>query len=74
MSPQTERLPDKFEDIERAVERDLHRPQRRLKQSIPSYVLESRRLTCCRRPSSIPWSCLALLGVSMSFYQWICLR
>ena len=44
MALQAERLLDKFEDMERAVERDLRRAQKRLKQSIPSYLLESRPL------------------------------
>ena len=44
MAPQAERLLDKFEGMERAVERDLRRAHKRLKQSIPSYLLESRPL------------------------------
>jgi hypothetical protein len=67
------RLLDTFEDIERAVERDLHRAQRRLKQSIPSYLLESRPLHVLAAP--IIYSLIvpiALLDVWMSLYQWIC--
>ena len=32
-------LADRLEDLEHQLERDLRRAQRRLKQSIPSYLL-----------------------------------
>ena len=73
MSLQAERLLDNFEDIERAVERDLRRAQRRLKQSIPSYLRESRPLNVLAAP--IIYSMIvpiALLDLWMSVYQWIC--
>ena len=73
MALQSERLLDKFEDIERAVERDLRRAQRRLKQSIPSYLLESRPLNVLAVP--IIYSMIvpiALLDAWISLYQWIC--
>ncbi len=73
MALQADRLFDKFGDIERAVERDLRRAQRRLKQSIPSYLLESRPLNVLAAPliysMIVP---IALLDVWMSLYQWIC--
>jgi hypothetical protein len=50
MGPQAERLLDRFEDIERAVERDYRRAQKRLKQSIPLYLLESRPLNVLAAP------------------------
>ena len=53
MALQAERLLDKFEDMERAVERDLRRAQRRLKQSIPSYLRESRPLNLLAAPNAI---------------------
>lgn len=73
MAPQAERLLDKFEDMERAVECDLRRAHKRLKQSILSYLLESRPLN----PLAVPiiYSMIvpiALLEVWMSLYQWIC--
>ena len=73
MALQADRLFDKFGDIERAVERDLRRAQRRLKQSIPSYLLESRPLYVLAAPliysMIVP---IAVLDVWMSLYQWIC--
>ena len=55
MALQAERLLDKFEDIERAVERDLRRA-RRGASSRASRPICSRaaRSTCWARPSSIP--------------------
>jgi hypothetical protein len=73
MALQAERLLDKFEDLERAVERDLSRAQSRLKQSIPSYLLESRPLNLLAAP--IIYSMIvpiALLDAWISLYQWIC--
>ncbi len=73
MALQAERLLDKFGDIECAVERDFRRAQRRLKKSIPSYLLESRPLNVLAAP--IIYSMIvpiALLDLWMSFYQWIC--
>jgi hypothetical protein len=73
MAPHAERLLDKFEDLERAVERDLRRAQRRLKQSIPSYLLESRPLNLLAAPviysMIVP---IVLLDGWISLYQWIC--
>jgi hypothetical protein len=73
MAPQAERLLDKFEDLERAVERDLRRAQKRLKQSIPSYILESRPPNVLAAPviysMIVP---IVLLDVWISLYQWIC--
>lgn len=73
MALQAERLLDKFDDIERAVERDLRRAQKRLKQSIPSYLLESRPLNLLAAPviysMIVP---IALLDAWISFYQWMC--
>src|SRR5687767_13158822 len=73
MALQAERLLDKFEDMERAVERDLRRAQRRLKQSIPSYLRESRPLNLLAAP--IVYSMIlpiALLDGWITAYQWIC--
>jgi hypothetical protein len=73
MAPQAERLFDKFEDMERAVERDLRRAHKRLKQSIPSYLLESRPLNLLAAP--IIYSMIvpiALLDAWISLYQSIC--
>jgi hypothetical protein len=73
MSLQAERLLDRFEDIEHAVERDLRRAQRRLKQNIPSYLRESRPLNILAAP--IIYSMIvpiALLDLWMSVYQGIC--
>lgn len=50
MASQAEQLLDKFEDMERAVERDLRRTHKRLKQRIPSYLLESRPLNLLGAP------------------------
>ena len=73
MPIQADRLLDKFEDLERAVERDLRRAQRRLKQSVPSYLLESRPLNLLGAPfiysMILP---IALLDAWISLYQWIC--
>jgi hypothetical protein len=73
MAPQAERLLDKFEDLERAVERDLRRAQKRLKQSIPSYLRESRPLNLLAAP--VVYSMIlpiALLDAWVSLYQWLC--
>src|SRR5688572_33288312 len=73
MAPQAERLLDRFEEMERAVERDLRRAHKRLKQSIPSYLFESRPLNLLAAP--IIYSMIvpiALLDVWISLYQWIC--
>ncbi|HKY19873.1 MAG TPA: hypothetical protein VJM31_01525 [Vicinamibacterales bacterium] len=73
MALQVGRLLDKFDDIERTIERDLRRAQRHLKQSIPSYLLESRPLNVLAAP--IIYSMIvpiALLDIWMSLYQWIC--
>jgi hypothetical protein len=70
---QAERLFGKVEDMERAVERDLRRAHTRLKQSIPSYLLESRPLNLLAAP--IIYSMIvpiALLDAWISLYQWIC--
>lgn len=73
MPVQAERLLDKFEDWERAAERDLRRAQRRLKQNLPSYLLESRPLNLLAAPviysMVVP---IALLDAWISFYQWVC--
>lgn len=73
MARRAEMLVDKFEDIQRAVERDLHRAQKRLRQSIPSYLLESRPLNLLAAP--IIYSMIvpiALLDAWISVYQWMC--
>ena len=73
MALQADRLLDRFEHIERTVGRDLRRAQKCLKQSIPSYLLESRPLNLLAAPviysMIVP---IALLDVWMSFYQWVC--
>ena len=73
MALRAERLLDKVGDMERAVEHDLRRAQKRLKQSIPSYLLESRPLNLLAAP--VVYSMIvpiALLDAWISFYQWIC--
>lgn len=72
MTPHAERLLDRFEDMERAFQRDLHRAQRRLKQSIPSYVLHSRPLNLLAAP--IVYSMIVpivLLDAWITLYQWL---
>lgn len=73
MAVQAERLLDKFEDMQRAFERDLRRAQKRLKQSIPSYLLESRPLNLLAAPviysMIVP---IALLDAWITLYQWLC--
>jgi hypothetical protein len=73
MALQAERLLDRFEGIERAVERDVRRAQRRLRQGIPSYLLQSGPLNVLAAPiiysMIIP---IALLDAWISLYQWIC--
>ena len=72
MAPQAARLLEKCEDIGRGVEEDLRRAQRRLKQSIPSYLLHSRPLSLLAAP--IIYSMIVpivLLDVWISFYQWL---
>ena len=73
MVPRAERLLDRFEDMERAFERDVRRAQRRLRQSIPSYVLQSRPLNLLAAP--VVYSMIvpiALLDAWVTVYQWIC--
>jgi hypothetical protein len=73
MAPQAERLLDRIEDMERAVERDLRRAQKRLKQSIPSYLRQSRPLNLLAAP--VVYSMIlpiALLDAWVSLYQWLC--
>jgi hypothetical protein len=73
MATSAERLLDKFDDMERTVERDLRRAHKRLKQSIPSYLRESRPLNLVASP--IVYSMIvpiALLDAWVSIYQWIC--
>jgi hypothetical protein len=70
---QAERLLDKFEDMERAVERDVRRAQKRLKQTIPSYLRESRPLNLLAAP--VVYSMIlpiALLDAWVSLYQCLC--
>ena len=73
MVPRAERLLDRFVDMERAFERDVRRAQRRLRQSIPSYVLQSRPLNLLAAP--VVYSMIvpiALLDAWVTVYQWIC--
>lgn len=73
MAPQAERLLDRFEDMERAFQRDVRRAQRRLKQSIPVYLLQSRPLNLLAAP--VVYSMIVpivLLDVWITLYQWLC--
>jgi hypothetical protein len=73
MALPAERLLDKFEEMGRTVEHDLRRAQKRLKQSIPSYLLESRPLNMLAAP--VVYSMIlpiTLLDAWVSLYQWLC--
>jgi hypothetical protein len=73
MAPQRTAFVDRLEDLERQVERDLRRAQRRLKQSIPSYILESRPLNLLSAP--IIYSVIipiAILDAWVTIFQWVC--
>jgi hypothetical protein len=73
MPLQAEQLLDRLDDIERQVEREIRRAQKRLKQSIPSYLLESRLLNLLAAP--VVYSMIlpiALLDAWISLYQWLC--
>jgi hypothetical protein len=73
MLPQAERVLDTLEDLERAMRRDLRRAQKRLRQSIPSYLLESRPLNLLAAP--VIYSLIlpiALLDAWISLYQFLC--
>ena len=66
-------LLDRLEEFEHGLERDLRRAQRRLRQSIPSYIRESRPLNVLAAPviysMIIP---IAVLDAWVTVYQWIC--
>jgi hypothetical protein len=68
-----ERMLDRLDDAERIVGRDVRRAHKRLKQSIPSYVLESRPLNLLAAPviysMVLP---IVLLDAWVSLYQWLC--
>ena len=73
MAPRAERLLDRFEDMERAFQRDVHRAQRRVKQSLASYVLQSRPLNLLAAP--VVYSMIVpivLLDAWVTLYQWLC--
>ena len=64
---------DRLEDFEHQLKRDLRRAQRRLKQSIPSYLLESRPPNLLAAPviysMIIP---IVILHLWISIYQLLC--
>lgn len=73
MPLRAEQLRDKLDGVERAVEREVRRARKRLRQSIPSYLLESRPLNLLAAP--IIYSMLlpiALLDGWITAYQWVC--
>ena len=73
MAVQADRLLGKLDDLERAVERDIRRAHKRLKQSIPSYLLESRPLNLLAAP--IIYSMIVPIGLLdawITVYQWLC--
>jgi hypothetical protein len=73
MAVERSALVDRLEDLEHQLERDLRRAQRRLKQNIPAYLLESRPLNLLSAP--IIYSVIipiAILDAWISIYQWIC--
>jgi len=73
MAPERTALLDRLEALEHDLERDFRRAQRRLKQSIPSYIRESRPLNLLAAPviysMIIP---ILILDAWISVYQWIC--
>lgn len=73
MALQAERVLDRVDDLKRAVEHDIRRAHKRLKQSIPSYLLESRPLNLLAAP--IIYSMIvpiSLLDAWITIYQWLC--
>jgi hypothetical protein len=64
---------DWLEELEHELERDLQRAERRLKQNIPSYLLESRPLNLLAAPMIysmiVP---IAILDIWISIYQFVC--
>ena len=73
MAHPTDALLDKLDDLHHQVERDMRRAHKRLKQSIPSYLRESRPLNLLSVP--IIYSMIApilLLDAWISLYQWLC--
>jgi hypothetical protein len=69
MPSRVEGLLDRLDD----VERDIRRAHKRLRQSIPSYLAESRPLNLIAAP--VVYSMILpiiLLDAWISLYQWIC--
>jgi len=64
---------DKLEDLQRDFERDMRRLHRRLRQSIPSYLRESRPLNVLSAPVIYSMIApIALLDAWVTAYQWLC--
>ena len=73
MASEAQRLLDRLDDFEHAVERDIRRAHKRLRQNIPSYLLESRPLNLLATP--IIYSMIVpmvLLDAWVTAYQWLC--
>ena len=69
----SERVLGRFDDVERAIKREVRRAQKRLRQSIPSYLLESRPLNVLAAP--VVYSMIVpivLLDAWISLYQFLC--
>ena len=63
----------RLDHMERAIERDVRRAKTRLRQSIPSYLAQSRPLNLLAAP--VVYSMIApiaLLDAWVSLYQWVC--
>jgi hypothetical protein len=73
MTLQAARLLDKVNNLEHDIERDFRRAQKRLRQSIPSYLVQSRPLNVLAAPviysMIVP---IALLDAWLSLYQLLC--
>ena len=63
----------RLEALEHELQRDLRRAERQLKQSIPSFLRQSRPLNVLSAP--VIYSMvfpIALLDAWVTIYQWIC--
>ena len=73
MATHADRLFETLDGMERAAERELRRAHKRLRQSIPSYLVESRPLNMLAAPviysMIVP---IALLDAWISIYQFLC--
>jgi hypothetical protein len=73
MAQPTEGLLDKLGDLQHELERDVRRAHKRLKQSIPSYLRESRPLNLLSAPVIYSMIApIALLDAWVSLYQRFC--